>query len=55
MAAWMGGQFRGKWIHVYMAESLCCPSETHNIFITSIQNKKFKKNDKKWEVWGGIN
>ena len=43
MAAWMGGQFGGEWTHVYMAESLCCPPETHNIVNTPIQNKKLKK------------
>ena len=27
-AAWMGGEFGGEWIHVYVAESLCCAPET---------------------------
>ena len=42
-AAWMGGEFGGEWIHVYvcMAESLCCPSETITTLLisyTPIQN-----------------
>ena len=30
VAAWMGGEFRAEWIHVYicMAEFLCCPPES---------------------------
>ena len=30
VAAWMGGDFGGEWIHVYMygSESLCCSPET---------------------------
>ena len=28
VAAWMGGEFGGEWIHVYMAESLCPAPET---------------------------
>ena len=29
VAAWMGGEFGGEWIHVLcMPESLCCPPET---------------------------
>ena len=28
VAAWMGGEFGGEWIHVYMAETLHCPPET---------------------------
>jgi len=43
VAAWMGGEFGGEWIHVYvcMAESLCCPSETITTLLisyTPIQN-----------------
>ena len=25
---WMGGEFGGEWIHICMAESLCCSPET---------------------------
>ena len=44
VAAWMGGKFRGGWIHVYicMAESLpCSPKTITMLFIgyTLIQNK----------------
>ena len=28
VAAWMGGEFGGEWVHVCVAESLCCPPET---------------------------
>ena len=37
VAAWMGGEFGGEWIHVYvcMAESLCCPSETITTLLIS--------------------
>ena len=28
VAAWMGGEFRGKWICIYMAEFLRCSPET---------------------------
>ena len=28
VAAWMGGEFGGEWIHVQVAESLCSPCET---------------------------
>ena len=29
LAAWMGGEFGGQWIHVLpMAESLCCSPKT---------------------------
>ena len=43
VAAWMGGEFGGEWIHVYvcMAESLCCPPETITTLLisyTPIQN-----------------
>ena len=43
VAAWMGGEFGGEWIHVYvcMDESLCCPPETITTLLisyTPIQN-----------------
>jgi len=43
ISAWMGGEFGGKWIHVYvhMAESLCCSLETYPTLLisyTPIQN-----------------
>ena len=51
VAAWMGGELRGEWIHVYcMAESLCCPPVTITTLLIScipIQNKKFKKKKNK--------
>ena len=28
VAVWMGGEFRGEWMHIYMAELLCCLPET---------------------------
>ena len=28
VAAWMGRESGGEWIHVCMAETLCCPPET---------------------------
>ena len=31
VAAWMGEEFGREWIHVYIAESLCCPPETHSV------------------------
>ena len=34
VAAWMGGEFGGGWIHVSMAESLCCPPETITLLIS---------------------
>ena len=45
-AAWMGGECRGEWIHVYvyMAESLQCSPETVTALLigyTPIQNKFF--------------
>ena len=48
ISAWMGGEFGGTWIHVYvhMAESLCCSLETYPTLLisyTPIQNNKFKK------------
>ena len=27
-AAWMGGEFGGEWVHIWMAESLRCSPET---------------------------
>ena len=42
----MGGEFGGEWLHVYMADSLCCPPEIITILLsvyTPIQNKDFKK------------
>jgi len=52
VAAWMGGEFRGEWLHLYMyiymymcmAESLCCSPETITTLLigcTPVQNKKF--------------
>ena len=36
MAAWMGGEFVGEWIHVLcMAESLCCPVEAITTLVIS--------------------
>ena len=48
VAAWMGGEFGGEWIHVYiwLSESLHCLPETITILLisyTPIQNKKLKK------------
>ena len=49
VAGWMGGEFGGAWIHVYvcMAESLPCSPETMATLLISyapIQNNKgFKK------------
>ena len=46
MAAWLGVEFGGKEIHVYVWQSLCCPLETITTLLigyTLIQNKKFKK------------
>ena len=42
VAAWIGGEFGGEWIHVYVWLS---PSETITLLIDypPIQNKKFKK------------
>ena len=42
IAAWMREEFGGEWIHVYMAESLCCSLETVTLLISyiPIQNKK---------------
>ena len=34
--AWMGGEFRGEWIHVYVCLSpVCCPSETITALLIS--------------------
>ena len=34
--AWMGGEFRGEWIHVYVWLSpICCPSETITTLLIS--------------------
>ena len=49
-SAWMGGEFRGKWIHVYiyMAEFLCCAGETITALLVHrlypITKLKFFKN-----------
>ena len=42
VAVWIGGEFGGEWIHVYVWLS---PSETITLLIDypPIQNKKFKK------------
>ena len=41
VAAWMGGEFGGEWIHGY----LCSPETAITLLIcyTPIQNKKLKK------------
>ena len=44
-AAWMGGEFGGEWIHVYvwLSESLCCSPETITALLigyTPIKNLK---------------
>ena len=54
MAAGMGGEFKGEWIHVYicMAESLSCPPETITALLighTPTQNKRF--NFQKVSFW----
>ena len=46
LAAWMGGEFGGEWIHVYVWLSLCCSPETLTTLLIGympIQNEKFKK------------
>ena len=47
LAAWMGGEFGGEWIHLTgMAEFLCCSPETLTTLLisyTPIKNKKFIK------------
>ena len=53
MAAWMGGEFGGEWIHVYMwlspfAVYLKLSETVTTVFIsyTPIQNRKFWKKKK---------
>ena len=46
VAAWMGGEFGGEWIHVHvwLSPSLCCSSEiitTLLIGYTPVQNEAF--------------
>ena len=47
VAAWMGGEFEGRMdTYVWMAESLCCPSETNTTLLmgyTAIRNKKLSQ------------
>ena len=57
VAAWMGGDFGGEWIHVYVAESLPCSPETVTTLLigcTPIYSKKLKKKKqvkgKKWNI-----
>ena len=56
VAAWVGGEFGGEWIHVYvhlspfacMAESLLCSPETITTLLigyTPIQDRKLKKKE----------
>ena len=33
VAAWMGGAFGGEWMHMHLAESLCCSPETTTLLI----------------------
>ena len=50
VAAWMGGEFGGEWIHVHVWQiPLLSTWSYHNFVIsyTPIQNKKFKKQTKK--------
>ena len=44
VAAWMGGDFGGEWIHVYMygSESLHCSPETIIILLINILPYKAK-------------
>ena len=44
VAAWMGGDFGGEWIHVYMygSESLCCSPETITTLLINILPYKMK-------------
>ena len=45
VAARMRGEFGGEWIHVCVAEPLCCPPETMTTLLIGyvpMQNKKFK-------------
>ena len=49
VAAWMGGEFWGEWIHMCMAQSLRCSPETITTLLigsTAIQNKKLKRKKK---------
>ena len=49
-AAWMGEEFEGEWIHVYVWLSLCCPPETTTMLLISYipkQNEKFKDKKKR--------
>ena len=41
VSAWMGGEFRGEWIH--MAGSLCCPSENLTTLLISYTPKQNTK------------
>ena len=45
VAAWMGGEFEGEWIHVYAwLKSLCCALETVTTLLTSyIRQYKMKR------------
>ena len=40
VAAWMGGEFGGEWIHVDMAVSLCCSPETITTLLISYTPKQ---------------
>ena len=45
VAAWVGGDFGGEWIHVYMygSESLCCSPETVTTLLINIRPCKMKR------------
>ena len=46
VGTWLGGEFGGEWMHVYVWLSLCCSPETLTIMLisfTPIQNLKKKK------------
>ena len=51
VAAWMGGEFGGEWIHMCMAETLCCSPETiTTLFVNWLYpntKKKVKNNQDK--------
>ena len=50
VAAWMGGKFRGEWIHLYIwlsSFAIHHKLSQQLISYTLIQNKKFKKGKKK--------
>ena len=53
MAAWMGGEFEGEWIHEYVwLDPFCCSPETITTLLlgsTPIQKKLFKKKKRKNE------